>query len=351
MNDSAIKEGGMTAEKAAGIKRREKVRADGKTVRANTVKLIVLAVLVIACIVLYLLWGLNFDKMKFVVYSMQIRVPKLIAMLIAAFAIGAASIVFQTIIGNRIVTPCLLGMNALYTLTHTAIFFVVGIGSVLVANSNVSFAIDLVVMSVVAMFIYSYMFKKTQHNILYILLIGTVLASLFSSIQSTLIRIMDPNEYEVLLTTLVASFENINSEIMIFAVVLLAVIIAVLRRDIALLDVMTLGKAQATNLGVDYDRSVRRLLLGVTLFISVATAMVGPISFLGLIVANLAREFLCTYKHTQLILASTMFGMIVLIGGQLLVEHVFSYSIPVSVFITLFGGAYFLYLLLRRKKA
>ena len=214
----------------------------------------------------------------------------------------------------------------------------------LVANSNVSFAIDLVVMSVVAMFIYSYMFKKTQHNILYILLIGTVLASLFSSIQSTLIRIMDPNEYEVLLTTLVASFENINSEIMIFAVVLLAVIIA-------LLDVMTLGKAQATNLGVDYDRSVRRLLLGVTLFISVATAMVGPISFLGLIVANLAREFLCTYKHTQLILASTMFGMIVLIGGQLLVEHVFSYSIPVSVFITLFGGAYFLYLLLRRKKA
>ena len=65
MNDSAIKEGGMTAEKAASIKRREKVRADGKTVRANTVKLIVLAVLVIACIVLYLLWGLNFDKMKF----------------------------------------------------------------------------------------------------------------------------------------------------------------------------------------------------------------------------------------------------------------------------------------------
>lgn len=70
---------------------------------------------------------------------MQVRIPKLVAMLIAAFAIGAASIVFQTIIGNRIVTPCLLGMNALYTLTHTAIFFVVGMGSVLVANSNVSF--------------------------------------------------------------------------------------------------------------------------------------------------------------------------------------------------------------------
>ena len=31
----------------------------------------------------------------------------------------------------------------------------------------------------------------------------------------------------------------------------------------------------------DYDRTIRRLLLGVTLFIAIATAMVGPISFLG----------------------------------------------------------------------
>lgn len=92
------------------------MHADGKTARANTVELIILAVLVIACIVLYLLLGLNFDKMKFVAYSMQIRIPKLIAMLIAAFAIGAVSIVFQTIIGNRIVSPCLLGMNALYNI-------------------------------------------------------------------------------------------------------------------------------------------------------------------------------------------------------------------------------------------
>ena len=85
-------------------------------------------------------------------------------------------------------------------------------------------------------------------------------------------------------------------------------------------------------------------------FIAVATAMVGPISFLGLIIANLSRQMLKTYRHTQLILGSALFGMIVLIGGQLLVEHVFSYSIPVSVFITVGGGIYFLYLLLKNKK-
>ena len=143
-----------------------------------------------------------------------------------------------------------------------------------------------------------------------------MLTSFFSSVQSTMTRVMDPNEYDTLLTTLVASFSNVNAEIIIFALIVLAAVIFFLRRELALLDVLTLGKEQAINLGVNYDRCIRRLLLGVTLAIAVATAMVGPISFLGLIIANLARQLLRTYRHTQLILGSALFGMIVLVGGR-----------------------------------
>ena len=293
----------------------------------------------------------NFENEKLFRYAMRLRTPKLIVMLITAFAIGGASIVFQSIINNTIVTPCLLGMNSLYTLIHTAVVFFAGTGSFLALNANASFAVDVVLMGLVATVIYGWLFQKTRHNVLYVLLIGTVLSSFFSSIQTTLTRIMDPNEYDTLLTTLVASFSNVNSEIILLSILLLAAVIFVLRKDLMLLDVLTLGKEQAINLGVDYDRSIRRLLLGVTLCIAVATAMVGPISFLGLIIANLARQFLKTYRHTQLILGSALFGMIVLVGGQLLVEHVFTYSIPVSVFITVGGGIYFLYLLLTAKKA
>ena len=228
--------------------------------------------------------------------------------------------------------------------------FALGSGSVLAMNPNASFAVDLVLMGLVATVIYSYLFKKTRYNVLYVLLIGTVLTSFFSSIQTTMTRVMDPNEYDSLLATLVASFSNINSEIIVFSVVLLAGILFFLRKDLALLDVITLGKAQATNLGVDYDRTIRRLLLGVTLAIAVATAMVGPISFLGLIIANLSRQLLRTFRHSQLVLGSTLFGMIVLVAGQLIVEHVFTYAIPVSVFITVGGGLYFLYLLLRNRR-
>ncbi len=322
-----------------------------KAFKENRGKLLLMVVLFLAVIAFYMTVGVQFDNSKLLAYSMKIRTPKLIAMIITAFAIGSASIVFQSIINNTIVTPCLLGMDALYTMIHTIMVFVLGSGSFFVANANASFVIDMVLMGLTATIVYSYLFKKTKHNVLYVLLIGTVLTSLFSSIQNTLTRVMDPNEYDTLLTTLVASFSNVNSEIIVITVIVLAVTAFVLRKDLKILDVLTLGKDQAINLGVDYDASIRRLLLGVTLYIAVATAMVGPLAFLGLIIANLSRQLLKTFRHTQLILGSVLFGLIVLIGGQLLVERVFSYAIPVSVFITLFGGIYFLYLLLGRRSS
>lgn len=326
------------------------VSAVGAAVAANRRKLLVLVALALLAAAAYMLVEVNFDNQKLLAYSMRIRTPKLAAMAIAAVAIGGATIVFQSIINNTIVTPCLLGMNALYSLIHTVVAFAAGMGSAIMLNANLSFSVDLLIMGVTATLLYGYLFKKTRYNVLYVLLIGTVLTSFFGSIQSTLIRVMDPNEYDALLATLVASFSNINVEIIVFSIIVLAVVAFALRRDLALLDVITLGKDQAINLGVDYDACIRRLLLGVTLAIAVATAMVGPISFLGLIIANLSRQLFKTYRHTYLAAGSALFGLIALVAGQCVVEHVFDYAIPVSVFVTIAGGVYFLFLLLTAKR-
>jgi len=315
--------------------------------RKNIIKLIVIALIAIIIVAAFLFIGVKFHNHKLLRYAMKLRIPKVLAMIITAFAIGAATIIFQSVINNTIVTPCLLGMNALYTFIHTSVVFVLGSGSILFTNDNLSFLVDLVLMGIIATVVYSWLFKMTGHNVLYVLLVGTVLTSFFSSIQSTLTRVMDPNEYDTLLTSLVASFSNINSGIIIFSVIILALIVVIFRKELALLDVITLGKEQAINLGVNYDRCIRRLLLAVTLCIAVATAMVGPISFLGLIIANISRQLLKTYRHTQLIAGAALMGVIALIGGQFIVERVFVYSIPISVFITVAGGIYFLYLILK----
>ena len=279
-------------------------------VRANRRRLMLLAVLALLCAAGYLMVNTDPGNARLFAYSMKIRAPKLAAMALTAVSIGGASIVFQTIINNTIVTPCLLGMNSLYTLIHTAVVFFLGSSSIVASNANLAFGVDVILMGITATLLYGWIFRKTKHNVLYVLLVGTVLTSFFGSIQTTLTRVMDPNEYDALLSGLVASFSNINSEILLFSA----------------------------------------LLLAVTLCIAVATAMVGPISFLGLIIANLSRQLLRTYRHSQLVAGSALFGMAVLVGGQLIVEQVYSYAVPVSVFITVGGGVYFLYLLVARKK-
>lgn len=309
--------------------------------------MVVLAGLVLLFIGLY---QFAFVNPKFFAYAMGLRLPRLAVILIAGFAISAAAIVFQTIIRNTIVTPCLLGMNSLYLLIHTAVVFFLGSGSLFAVNPVYAFAADVIVMGVVAGFIYYTIFQKTGGNVLYVLLIGTVLSTFFSSMQNSLTRIMDPNEYDALLNTLTASFTNVNAACIIPGALLLAAIAWWLRKDLAILDVISLGREQAVSLGVDYERPLRRLMVGVALYIAVATALVGPLSFLGLITANVARQLFTTYRHTWLIAGSACVGMLILTAGQFVVEHVMVYAVPVSVFVTIGGGIYFLYLVLTAGK-
>ena len=211
-------------------------------------------------------------------------------------------------------------------------------------NPVYAFAADVIVMGFVAGFIYYTIFQKTGGNVLYVLLIGTVLSTFFSSMQNSLTRIMDPNEYDALLNTLTASFTNVNAACIIPGALLLAAIAWWLRKDLAILDVISLGREQAVSLGADYERTLRRLMVGV------ATALGGPLSFLGLITANVARQLFTTYRHTWLIAGSACVGMLILTAGQFVVEHVMVYAVPVSVFVTIGGGIYFLYLVLTAGK-
>ena len=295
------------------------------------------------------LYQFAFVNPKFFSYAMELRAPRLIVMLTAGFSISAAAIVFQTIIRNNIVTPCLLGMNSLYLLIHTAVVFFFGSGSQFATNPVMAFAVDIVLMGVIATFIYYSIFKKTGGNVLYVLLIGTVLSTFFSSMQNSLTRIMDPNEYDALLNTLVANFTNVNMACIIPGILILVLIALWLRKDIAILDIISLGRDQAISLGVDYERVLRRLMVGMALYIAVATSLVGPLSFLGLITANVARQVFTTYRHTYLIAGAGFVGMLILCAGQFAVEHIMVYSVPVSVFVTIGGGLYFLYLILTQK--
>lgn len=320
------------------------------TAKSN-IKVLVLLLLSIASCCFLLYYGLDEYSEKTQAYLMTMRQPRLYAIVLASICIGVASIVFQSIIRNAIVTPSILGMGSLYSLVQTSIFFVVGADSFLVYNRNLGFLLNLAVMSVVSLAIYGYLFKKTNYNILYVLLMGTVMSNFFGGITTAMTRVMDPNTYDSLLDNLVASFGRVNGDLLKISTVIILVTLIFFSRELRLLDLITLGKNQAINLGADYDKVVGRLLLCVILLVSVSTALVGPITFLGIIVSNLSRQVFQTYRHIYLLLGSVLFGFIVLAGGQGIIEHVLPFDTYISVIINIVGGSYFLFLIIKNKGA
>src|SRR5690606_3328596 len=146
-------------------------------------------------------------------------------------------------------------------------------------------------------------------------------------------------------------FNNVNTNLLFISILLVIAATIYFFRFYKYLDVLSLGRDHALNLGVDYDKVIKHLLIVIAILVSVATALVGPITFLGLLVVNVAHEFLRTYKHSYLIVGSVLISIVALVAGQFIVERIFTFSTTVSVIINFVGGVYFLYLLLKENKS
>ena len=162
--------------------------------------------------------------------------------------------------------------------------------------------------------------------------------------------LIDPNEFEVLQGKMFASFSNVNTDILIIVIAIIAIILVLIYEDMKKLDVMLLGRDNAINLGVDYDKFSKKILLIVAVLVSVSTALVGQITFLGLLVVNLSYELLDGYKHKYHIIGGILISIIALIGGQFIVERILNFNSTVSIIINFIGGIYFIYLLLKEAK-
>lgn len=313
----------------------------------NRTKLILLFVLAIVCILFYGFYDIKggFD------YAFPRRMIRVGAMVITGVAIAYSTIVFQTITRNRILTPSVMGLDSMYEVVQTVIYFFAGSMSVWVLNKYLNFGAAIFAMVLFALLLYRFLFRADKHPIYLLLLIGMIIGTLLGSLVTFLQVIIDPVEYLSLQNRLFASFTNVKAELLYIAFAILLVAFIYGYRIMGQLDVMSLGRENAINLGINYDRMVRNILILSSVLIATSTALVGPITFFGLIVANLAYQYLSTYKHSILILGASLMSVVALVGGQFLVEHIFELRTTLSVIINFIGGIYFIYLLLKESRS
>ena len=270
-------------------------------------------------------------------------------MILTGGAIGFSSLIFQTVTNNSILTPSILGIDSLYVLLQTTVVFLLGSSSAIMSNGNINFIISIVAMLLFSSLMYKFIFKKGSKNIFTLLLVVVVCGTLFESLTTFMQVLIDPVEFQMVQDKMQASFNNIKTDLLFISSIVIIVCIGYVYDYLKILDVMALGRDEAINLGVDYDKMVKKILVVVVLLTSVATALVGPITFLGLLVVNIARQLITTYKHSVLGITTILISAIALIGGQLLVEQLMDFGVSVSIIINFIGGIYFIYLVMKER--
>ncbi len=314
----------------------------------NRKKIALLSMISVVLILLFIFLGLTSSNMA---YFLSRRGPKVAAIVITGGAIAFSSMIFQTVTNNRILTPSILGLDSLYMLIQTCIIFFLGSSSGVVADKNINFAISVLLMLFFSALLYKFLFKKEQNNIMTLLLVGLIFGTLFQSLSSFMQMMIDPNEFLHVQDKMFASFNNVNTNILIISTITVLLVGLYIYKNVNILDVLSLGREESINLGINYDKVIKRMLFAVSVLVAVSTALVGPITFLGLLVVNLARESIGTYKHKYLLIVSTLISIMALVGGQLIVERIFNFATPISVIINFIGGIYFIYLLLKENIA
>ncbi len=297
--------------------------------------LTVLALLLCGLYLTYNTYG-NFQ------FAWMLRGKKVAAFLLVALATGIATVSFQTLTQNQFLTPNILGLDSLYVLIQTLLFFFVDGVNMLSQEQTSTFLISIFLMALLSLLLANVLLKQQQNDLFILLMLGMILGTLFSSTSNFLQVIMDPNEYDLLQGRLFASFSNINTTHLSLAagIILLGSLVLVIANRY--LDILHLGDDQATNLGIPLKKFQILILFLVSLLTGTATALVGPITFLGFIVANISYQLMPTYRHSYLFPTAVLLGIIFLVGSQFLVEQVFQLKTTVSVVTQFVGGLYFI---------
>ncbi|MDH0382319.1 iron chelate uptake ABC transporter family permease subunit [Comamonas aquatica] len=310
------------------------------------VRLTALAVLAAVTLLAFMTLGVEADW----AFVLQHRGTKALTMLVVACALGMSTVVFQTVTHNTILTPAVMGLDALYLFLQAVLVLVLGSVGVVQLGLLPKYGLEIVLMVALSVALMRWLFTGHASSLHLMLLVGMVMGILFRSMTSFAMRMIDPNEFATLQDRMFANFNTIHTQLLLPSLVVLALGTAFFWRRRHVLDVLALGRDAAVNLGVHYQRQVLQLLVVMCAMVAISTALVGPVTFFGLLVANMAYQWMGTRRHAWVLPAVVLWGCVLLLAGQVVLERVLGFNSALSVVVEFVGGLVFIYLLMRKGK-
>ncbi|MCT9820701.1 iron chelate uptake ABC transporter family permease subunit [Microbacterium sp. W1N] len=278
----------------------------------------------------------------------QLRVTSVVVILVVACCQAIATITFQTVTGNRIVTPSLMGFESLYTAISTSAIFFFGTAGALMVQGVGAYLLQIAVMLVFSGILYGWLLSGRYANVQIMLLIGIILGGALAAFSTFLQRMLTPTEFDLLTARLIGSVANADVTYLPVAVPLAAAAVAALWWGGGRLNVLALGRPVALNLGAQQQRDVILSLLMVSVLMAVCTSLIGPMTFFGFLVAMLTYQLVDSYDHRRMFAMSWLIGFVVLGGAYFVMKHIFYAAGSVGIIVEIVGGTFFLIHLLRK---
>lgn len=290
-------------------------------------------------------------------FVLPLRGKKLLLLLTVAYALGVSTLLFQTLTHNPILTPSILGFDALYLLLQTGLIFSLGGMGFTQLPQGGKFVLETLLMIGASLLLFRTLTRQSHGDLARMVLVGVIFGVLFRSINTLLQRMIDPNVFAVAQTASFAQFNTVDPTLLIIGMAIAAASIIWIWRMRHVLDVLLLGQNHAVSLGVNYRRTSRIVLIWVAVLVASATALVGSmspsgsaVSFFGLLVCALVNLMAPKMHHALRIPLAFLVAAITLVLGQTVFEQLLGLKAVLNVVIEFLGGCVFILLILKYKK-
>ncbi|MBL5884144.1 Fe(3+) dicitrate ABC transporter permease subunit FecD [Lelliottia aquatilis] len=268
------------------------------------------------------------------------RLPRLLLALFVGAALAVAGVLVQGIVRNPLASPDILGVS------HAA--SLASVGALLLLPSLPVITLPLLAFAGgMAGLILLRMLADTSQP-MKLALTGIALSACWASLTDYLM-LSRPQDVNSALLWLTGSLWGRDWSFVKIAVPLLILFLPLSLGFCRDLDLLALGDARATTLGVSVPRTRLRALLLAVAMTSTGVAVCGPISFIGLVVPHMVRS-ITGGRHRWLLPISALTGALLLVVADLLARIIHPpLELPAGVLTAIIGAPWFVWLLVRMR--
>ncbi|MFD4669050.1 FecCD family ABC transporter permease [Lentzea sp. NPDC058450] len=273
---------------------------------------------------------------------MDLRLPRSLIGLIVGAALGISGALTQSIARNALASPDVLGITG--GASATAVFVVTAGGGAAVGGAIGLPAAALTGGLLTGFLVYFLAWKKGIDGFR-LILIGVSVNAVMQALTTWLLVLADIRDVARAQVWLVGSLDSRTWPQVWSSLWITLALVAVVLVTSFQMRPMHFGDDVAAGLGVRYSAVRAILLLCAVLLAGVAVSAAGPVPFVALVAPQITMRLLRT--PVPPLIASGLFGALLLLGSDLIARVVLPYDLPVGIVTAIIGGPFLVYLLVR----